>query len=173
MRRPISSLCLAALALCASAGAALAAAGGAMTVDLHESRRVALAGPAASVVVDDPTVADVAMADAHSVLVIGRGYGATRITVTDGRGHTLLASLVTVVSPDHGRVTLTRGGVSTDYGCAGNRCHPLAPVAMSSGGAGGDSNGGGGGGGVVAFPVSSRAASTGEAGAAAAASEVP
>jgi hypothetical protein len=168
MRRPIQSLCLAGLALCASAGAALAAAGGSMTVDLNESRRVPLAGAAANVVVGDPSVADVAMVDAHSLVVIGRGYGSTQIVVTDHGGHALLASQVTVVSPNNGRVTLTRGGISTDYSCTGGRCHPIGPVPMSSGGSAGA---------VVASGSGASAptggAASGEAAAAAAANQTP
>jgi Flp pilus assembly secretin CpaC len=165
MRRPIQTLFVAALALCASAGAALASRPGAMTVDLNESRRVTLAGAAATVVVGDPSVADVAMVDAHSVIVIGRGYGSTQLIVTDRKGHTLLASQVTVVSPNNGRVTLTRGLESTEFNCAGARCHPIADAKVSSGGSPGADGavvGGGSSTGAVG-------ANTGESGAAAAA----
>lgn len=137
MRRPINSLCLAAFALCMSAGAALAATGGGMTVALNESRRVALAGVVANVVVGDPSVADVAMADTHSVIVIGRGYGSTQLVVTAKGGRTLLATEVSVVSSNTGRVTLTRGLDATDFSCTGGRCHPTGPVRPSSGGSSG------------------------------------
>ena len=168
MRRPIRTLFAAALALGASAGVALAAAGGAMTVNLNESRRIALAGAAGTVVVGDPTVADVAMADAHSLIVIGRGYGTTQLLVTDRAGHALLSSQVTVVTPNNGRVTLTRGLTAMEFNCAGARCHPMGPEQLSSGGA---SLGGGA---VPGSPAASAAgANSGEAAAAAAAGAPP
>lgn len=169
MRRPIQTLLVAALALCANAGAALASGPGAMTVDLNESRRVMLAGAAATVVVGDPSVADVAMVDSHSVIVIGRGYGSTQLIVTDRNGHALLASQVTVVSPNNGRVTLTRGLESTEFNCAGARCHPLAAVKMSSGGSAGVGETVSGGGSSTGAP----GANSGESGAAAAAGAPP
>ena len=139
MRRPIKSIVFAVLTLCASAGAAMAAAGGAMTVELNESRRIPLTGTAATVVVGDPTVADVSMVDSHSVIVLGRGFGATQLVVTDRNGRTLLAGTVSVVGPERGHVTLTRGVESTEYGCFGDRCHPLTAPRLSNGGSSGSS----------------------------------
>jgi Flp pilus assembly secretin CpaC len=127
MRRPIQTLVLAAVALCASAAAAAAA--GSMTVELNESRRITLPGPAANVIVGNTNVADVAMVDAHSVIVLGRGYGSTQLLITDHAGHTLLDSDVSVVSPDTGRVTLYRGAAASEYACAGRRCHALPKTA--------------------------------------------
>ena len=111
MRRPISRLVLAALLLGASAGASLAAGTNALTVGLNESQRVPLNGEAAQIIVGDPAVADVALVDAHSVIVMGRGYGSTQLIITDHGGRTLLASRVTVVGSgsEEGRITLYRG----------------------------------------------------------------
>lgn len=153
MRRPIHTLVLAACALVAGATAA-AAATSALTVNLHESRRIPLPGAIANVVVGDPTVADVAVIDAHSVIVMGHGFGSTQLIVTDRAGHALLDSLVTVVSPDYGRVSVYRGGqngaTTTEFSCTGGRCHMLASAAETNG-----STGGGGGGGM---PVDAPAA---------------
>jgi hypothetical protein len=162
MRHPIKSIVLTILTLCASAGAAMAAAGGAMTVELNESRRIPLTGTAATVVVGDPSVADVSMVDSHSVILLGRGFGATQLVVTDRDGRTLLAGTVSVVSPDRGRVTLTRGVESTEYGCFGDRCHPLTAPRRSNGGSAG----------LGASPASAAPVGGGEAQAAAAAPPV-
>ena len=135
MRRPIQTLALA--ALCAAAAVAAAATPGGLTIGLNESRRIALYGSAATIIVDDPTIADVAVTDLHSVIVIGRGYGSTQLVVTAKGGRTLLATEVSVVSSNTGRVTLTRGLDSTDFSCTGGRCHPTGPVRPSSGGSSG------------------------------------
>jgi hypothetical protein len=65
------------------------------------------------------------MIDAHSVIVVGKGYGMTQVMVIDRVGHALLDSRVTVIAPNAGRVTVYRGAVGTDYSCAG-RCQVVA-----------------------------------------------
>ena len=94
------------------------AADDAMTVHFKQSRRVQLSGQAANVVIGDPAVADVAMLDSHSVLVLGKGFGTTDILVLDRSGRTLMDSHVTVTAPDDGRVTIYRGAKPTEMSCA-------------------------------------------------------
>ncbi|HEY3888093.1 MAG TPA: pilus assembly protein N-terminal domain-containing protein [Caulobacteraceae bacterium] len=121
MRRSIWTLSLA-FATLLSAGQAFAAA--ITTVDLNESRRVMLHGAAANVFVADPAVADVAMIDSHSVILLGKGYGVTQVLVTDHSGHTLLDSVVAVVGSEAGRVTVYRGQAAQDYHCS-SRCETI------------------------------------------------
>jgi Flp pilus assembly secretin CpaC len=120
-----STLKLLAVALAALSATAAMAADGAMTVQLKESHRIVLSGPAANIVIGDPSVADVAMLDNHSVIVMGKGYGSTDILVLDRAGHTLLDSEVTVVAPNAGRVTVYRGASPTEFSCAAH-CQALA-----------------------------------------------
>lgn len=149
MRRPIKILALACLVLGAAASAAAAA--GNLTVELNGSRRVVLPGIAANVVVGDPQVADVTLTDAHSIILTGKGYGATQLIVTDHGGRTLLDGLVTVVSPNDGRVTVYRGVSATEMACGGMRCH----AAVHGGG-----DGGAGGASVEAAPAAVTAATS-------------
>jgi hypothetical protein len=146
MRRSIWMLSMA-FATLLDAGSALAAS--ITTVDLNESRRVMLHGTAANVFVADPAVADVAMIDTHSVIVLGKGYGVTQVLVTDQAGHTLLDSVVAVVGSDAGRVTVFRGQAVQDYHCS-SRCETM--------------NGGGGGPGPAGGNNSTVAASSGATG---------
>jgi hypothetical protein len=132
MRRSIWTLSLA-FATLLSASQAFAAA--ITTVNLNESRRVMLHGTAANVFVADPAVADVAMIDSHSVIVLGKGYGVTQVLVTDHSGHTLLDSVVAVIGSEAGRVTVYRGQAAQDYHCS-SRCETMtspAPPAPSIG----------------------------------------
>lgn len=128
MRRLGFTLALAAAALAAMAGAAAAASS--LTIGLHDSRRVPVPGSIANVVVGDPNVADVVLTDAHSVILMGRGYGSTQLIITDHAGRTLLDSQVTVAAPDIGRVSVYRGGqngaTTSEYGCIGGRCYMVA-----------------------------------------------
>ena len=81
---------LALLSAAVLSAATAAAAASHLTVDINQSRRIGLAGSAANVVVGDPTIADVTMIDAHSVIVTGKGYGVTQIMVMNRAGRTLL-----------------------------------------------------------------------------------
>jgi len=139
MRRSIQTLILsvAALGLTATAASAL-------TVHVNESRRVALRGVAANVVIGDTNVADVAMVDSRSVIIMGKGYGSTQLTVTDARGRNLLADDVTVIAPDNGRVTVYRGVGASEYVCDGGRCHPTSDGKNGGVAAGGSGGGAGG-----------------------------
>jgi len=106
------------------AGSAVARGSG-MTVEVNQSRRIVLGGAVANVIVGDPAVADVVMVDAHSVIVVGKGYGVTQVMVIDRGGRALLDARVTVVARNEGRVTVYRGAVAADYSCAG-RCQIIA-----------------------------------------------
>ncbi len=123
MARPARTL-LAAFLLLISAGSAVASAGD-LTVEMNDSRRVGLYGSAANVIVGDSSIADVSMIDSHSLVLTGRSYGRTHLTVLDGQGRTLLDTHVVVVAPDEGRVTVYRGPATVEYNCA-TRCEAAA-----------------------------------------------
>jgi Flp pilus assembly secretin CpaC len=107
-----------------SATAAVAASGD-FTVALKQGRRITLSGQAANVVVGDSTIADVAVTDGHSIVVLGKGYGTTLVMVTDHNGHVLMDSNVTVAPPESQRVTVYYGGaVSVDFSCV-RHCQPI------------------------------------------------
>ena len=117
MGRLVRTLAITAIAFVV-AGPALAGAG--LTVELNHLRRVMLPGAASNVVVGDPKIADVSIIDAHSIVLEGRGYGATDVLVTDRTGHVLLSAEVIV--PAANVVTLQSGPTTAiDYSCA-SRC---------------------------------------------------
>ena len=124
MRRPVWMISLAIATLVAAGSAAAAS----LTVGLNQSLRVKLPGAANNVVVVNPAIADVAMVDSHSVIVLGKGYGVTEIMVTDRAGHMLLDTRVAVVGSDAGVITLYRGPQAFSYACAG-RCQLMGPEA--------------------------------------------
>jgi len=124
MRRAAGSLLL--TIIVASVVAATVASAESTVIHLNQSRRLVLGGAAANVIVSDPAVADVTLFDAHSVILLGKGYGATEILVMDRAGRTLLDDHVTVTPSDSGVVTLHRGVNSVEYSCA-PRCQALAP----------------------------------------------
>ena len=114
-------LCLSALA---GLLLALPAAGQAMTLGLNQSAKVRLSAPARNVVVANPAVADVSLLGPQDLVIIGKGYGAADVVVTDAQGRTLFDRQVTVRSPDTGQVTVFRGGETRTFACA-PRCEPV------------------------------------------------
>jgi len=130
MRRAAGTL-FAALAIAATVVATTAQAGS-TTIHLNQSRRIFLHGAAANIIISDPAVADVSVLDAHSIILLGKGYGATSILVTDRGGHTLLNEEILVSAPDGGVVTLHRGVAVVDYSCL-PRCQMLAPPKDGAG----------------------------------------
>ena len=87
-----------------------------LSVPLDHSARLNVQG-VSSVVVGDPTIADVTVVDSHTVFVEGRSYGSTAIVATDHNGRTLFQGDITVVRPAGG-VAVYRGVLRSDFACA-------------------------------------------------------
>jgi Flp pilus assembly secretin CpaC len=122
MGRTVRTLAIAAVAF-ATAGPVMAASG--LTVEINHSRRVLLPGAAVNVIVSNPAVADATVIDSHSIVLLGRGYGAAEVTVTDHAGRVLLDSDVNVVAPEQGVVTVHYGPSAIDFSCT-PRCQPAS-----------------------------------------------
>ncbi|HEY1225423.1 MAG TPA: pilus assembly protein N-terminal domain-containing protein [Brevundimonas sp.] len=121
MSRPILPL-LAAAALLALPAAA-AAQSRPLNVDIDQSTRVQLRGPAGSVIVGNPNIADVTVVDANTLFITGKGYGVTEVVAVDVLGRTVFQSQVVVTAGDSGRVRVWRGAQPTEMACA-STCSP-------------------------------------------------
>ena len=118
---------LAALALTVvTAGAAQA---GSLNILLDHAERLPVAG-AASVIVTDPSVADVTVVDSHTVYVMGRATGSTNIVVLDRTGRAVFSSDVSVVRL--GRPVAVYHGIErVDFTCAQNCAKNETPAAAN------------------------------------------
>lgn len=136
MTRPASSARL--LAVLASAAALLAptvgtAQSASLNVEIDQARRVQLRGPAGSVIVGNPEIADVTVVDSNTLYITGKGYGVTEVVAVDAIGRTVFQSQVIVTAGDGaGRVRVWRGGQATEMACASS-CSPS--LRGTSGGA--------------------------------------
>jgi len=72
----------------------------------------------------------VAMVDSHSIVVLGRNYGAADIKVFDRAGRMLFDGHVRVTPPSEGLVMLHRGVETTDMYCIETDCRPLVPTTL-------------------------------------------
>ncbi|HZV84327.1 MAG TPA: pilus assembly protein N-terminal domain-containing protein [Brevundimonas sp.] len=114
--------------LCALAAAALLAAptvGSAqsgqsrLSVEIDQAARVQLAGPAGSVIVGNPRIADVTVIDSNTLYITGKGYGVTEVVAVDPIGRTVFQSQIVVTDgAGAGRVRIWRGAQATEMACA-------------------------------------------------------
>jgi len=127
MTRPASPACL--LAVLASAAVLLAptlgtAQSASLNVEIDQAQRVQLRGPAGSVIVGNPAIADVTVVDSNTLYITGKGYGVTEIVAVDTIGRTVFQSQIVVTDgAGAGRVRVWRGGQSTEMACASS-CSP-------------------------------------------------
>jgi len=76
-----------------------------------------IAGAANSVIVGNATVADVAVHDARTLLVTGKAFGATNLTVLDRAGNTIYSNQLVVGGEDDSGLTIVRGQGTYSYSC--------------------------------------------------------
>jgi hypothetical protein len=89
-----------------------------LVVPIDHSMRLGVQGQAASVVVGNPSVADVTVVDTHTLYISGRGYGETDVVVLDRSGRTLYSGDVIVTATEGARASVYRGADRTDMACA-------------------------------------------------------
>jgi hypothetical protein len=127
-RTALTLLCTPLLGL-ALAGAAHA---GAITVPVDHLVKLPLAGPAGSVVVGNPAVADVMVVDSRTVFVNGKGPGSTDVTVVDPLGRTVFTGGVRVVAEAGSHVVIQRGAKQrADLSCDPTCIPASAPSASA------------------------------------------
>lgn len=113
------------LALALAPAAALAAT---LAVPLDQSALVTLGAPAHNVVIGNPAIADVAVADQRHIIVTGKGHGVTNLVVTDAAGKPIFERQIVVGAQSGDHVALISGAQVTSYTCA-PVCEVAAPDA--------------------------------------------
>ena len=97
-----------------------------VSVDVKRPQILRLSRPAASVIVGDPTVADVAVHSTDTLLVLGRSYGTTNVIALDGAGRVILDSDIHV--SEH----VARGGLRIHNGDNARSTYHCAPECLPS-----------------------------------------
>ncbi len=113
------------LALALAPAAALAAS---MGVPLDQSAFVTLPGPAHNVIIGNPAIADVSVADQRHIIITGKGAGVTNLVITDAAGRPIFDREIVVGAAPGGRVALINGGQIVSYTCA-PVCEPIGGAA--------------------------------------------
>lgn len=96
-------------------------------VPMNETRPLQLAKPAATVMVGNPAIADVAIESTQLLYVMGRNYGTTNLVALDAEGKTILDMKLSVTAQGTSAVTLTRGTGQLSYNCT-PRCERIAVI---------------------------------------------
>ncbi len=121
---------LAALAM--SLALAPAALADPFNVKVDQTVTLKLAAPANSVIVGNATVADVSVHDARTLLVTGKSFGSTNLTVLDRAGNTIYSSQLVVGGEDATGLTIVRGPSTYSYSCV-DKCRATPMVGDAPG----------------------------------------
>ena len=118
------------LAICLAL--APAAAADPFNVKVDQTVPLKLNQPANSVIVGNATVADVTVHDARTLLVTGKAYGSTNLTVLDRAGNTIYTSQLVVGGEDDDGLTIVRSGATYSYLCV-DKCRATPKVGDAPG----------------------------------------
>ncbi len=88
-----------------------------LVVEANKTVPVRVKGAAASVVLGNRNIADVAVHDDHLIFVTGKTFGTTNLMVFDKAGRELYSSEVVVTVNASSRVTINRSGAAYTYDC--------------------------------------------------------
>lgn len=92
-------------------------AGEPIAISLDQARILKLPDRAATVVIGNPLIADVAVQPGGIAIVTGKGYGATNFVVMDRAGAILAEKLLEVRGPADRIVVVYRGSERETYSC--------------------------------------------------------
>ncbi len=124
------NVCALAVALLALAGPAFAT----VSVKLNENTLMNLRAPAGTVVIGNPAVADVSMLGPQRIAILGKGYGATNLIVTDRMGRVIFHEEIQVTPQIANRVVVHRGQQEATFTCAPTCESAQAPSEGAAGG---------------------------------------
>jgi len=102
-----------------------------VTVHVDQAQLVKLPDEVATIVVGNPMIADVSLQGAGTLVVTGKGYGATNLLALDREGRVIQNDSVQVLGPsDHDLIVVYKGLERESYSCA-PQCQPRATLGDS------------------------------------------
>lgn len=100
-----------------------------LAVVKDQSKVIKLTAQASTIVVGNPSIADVAMQDGMTAVLTGKGYGTTNVIAMDADGRQIASFRISVTSETARAVTLMRGNQQVSLSCA-----PRCQAVETSGG---------------------------------------
>ena len=95
----------------------------AVSVIVDRAKVFRLEQPAKTIIIGNPTIADVVMNDPTTLIITGKSYGTTNLVILDDDGQPIIDEIITVSPPEAGVVTVQRSGQRYSYNCAPT-CQP-------------------------------------------------
>jgi len=102
-----------------------------IAVSVDQAKILKLPERAATVVIGNPLIADLAIQPGGLAVVTGKGYGATNFIVMDHTGAVLLEKIVEVKEPTDPIVVVYRGYTRQTYSCT-PECSPRVTLGDTS-----------------------------------------
>jgi hypothetical protein len=117
----------AALALLAALFCPTAARSSDLVIAYDQSQLLRLPRPVASVIIGNPSIADVAVQGGNLLVVTGKTFGVTNIIALDTERNIIQDQRVIVTRDEARIVNLTKGGLRQSYSCTPN-CSPTLTI---------------------------------------------
>ena len=83
-----------------------------------------ISSPAATVIIGNPGIADVAIQDPQTLILTGKSFGRTNMIILDSRGDPIADTIVEVTQMASDTVTVFQGAQRTSVSCEPN-CQPV------------------------------------------------
>jgi hypothetical protein len=103
--------------------AAAAADGAPISVKVNMARILRINAPAATVIIGNPGVADVAIQDPQTLVLTGKSYGQTNLIVLDSMGNPIADTIIEVIQAQGDLMTVYLGNARTTMVCS-PACQP-------------------------------------------------
>ncbi|MEQ9520383.1 MAG: pilus assembly protein N-terminal domain-containing protein [Parvibaculum sp.] len=89
-----------------------------INVEISQSHLQKLTRPASTLIVGNPAIADVSIASADTIVILGRTYGQTNLIALDAAGQQIANFDLHVVETQSGSLTVNRGVAQLSYDCS-------------------------------------------------------
>jgi Flp pilus assembly secretin CpaC len=123
LRNAVTGVGFLVLGSLALAGPALA---DTVIVEVDRATVLRLDGPASTIILGNPSIADALVQDRSMVVVTGKSFGSTNLIVLDEDGRTIEEKTLQVRAAEDNVVTVQRGTFRTSLSCAPNCERTLA-----------------------------------------------
>lgn len=100
-------------------------------VMLDHAKIMRLDGPAKTIILGNPAIADATVFDNTTLVITGKSYGTTNLLVLDEDGTEITNSAITVRAADQRLVTVHRAGSRESFDCSPN-CQPSLVLGDNS-----------------------------------------
>lgn len=102
----------------------IAAEGDPISVKVNMARILRIGTPAATVIIGNPGVADVAIQDPTTLVLTGKSYGQTNLIVLDSAGNPIADEMVEVIQAQADTMTVYQGAARQTLVCS-PVCQPM------------------------------------------------